>query len=311
MPVGRGPDYSRDFMEEAVFTAVTFKERQGVEKMITERFHQEREQVYSGEQVGREEAFAGVYEKYFSQLGLKSFFEDFHRQYASFPKNNICSFIRPARSRKSEGVELYVRSNAKTMVTSLQIDWVCDLTFLGAYLRHEWQRVDDMLNPEFRYDACASLEADHEIEENLNRDRYRILWDLNIAVRLENQSKASYLSRNGLESQFRRAFLGWREDECKRILYAVCSSGLRTQQELIQWASVKRRRFYSGGQAPQQCPLCSFTSYGLVTMGEKKWENVQALIRASYPAWNPDDGVCPQCAELFRSRVCEGAGCDR
>lgn len=294
-------EFGADFIEETVFLTIHELERQGERRELVKRFHDQRCGRYEVLDKTDKNRFEKFYSDFFTELGLRHFF---YRLIADFPQlaeRSSRFLIRRSYGRKSEGAELFVRRSVRTVVTALQTTRILDLSFLSGYLRHEWTRISDMLDPAFEYDAHASLEADHEIEENLNRDRFKILWDLSIASRLLKKEVVSFLNIEDLNKQFERVFSSWLPEDCKAIYDAVTRVWPISQKALIGFSAAGVRKRVSD-LAPVRCPLCHFTSYQLLNHWEDDLASICSMAREDYPSWVPEEGMCEQCFELFRSR---------
>lgn len=294
-------EFGTDFIEETVFLAVHELERQGGQRKLVREFHEERSRCYEVLDKTDKNKFEKFHSDFFNELGLRPFFYRIAADFPQLAERNDRFLIRRAYGRKSEGAELFVRGSVRTVVTALQTTRILDLNFLSGYLRHEWARISDMLDPAFEYDAYASLEADHEIEENLNRDRFKILWDLSIASRLLAKKAVSFLNMEDLRKQFERVFDAWLAEDRKAIYDTVTRAWPISQRVLIRFSAAGGRRRVSA-LAPVRCPLCHFTSYQLFNRWEDDRAAICAMVREDYPKWIPEEGMCEQCFELFRSR---------
>jgi hypothetical protein len=158
-----------------------------------------------------------------------------------------------------------------------------------------------MLNPAFEYAAHASLRGANEIEENLNRDRFKILWDLSIASRLLKDGHFSFMKMDDLKNRFERVFAAWLLEEREAVYETVTRSWSISQKVMIDFSVAGDHKRISE-VAPVRCPLCHFTTYELLRYGADDRAGVCSMAQEDYPEWSPDDGMCPQCFELYRSR---------
>jgi hypothetical protein len=58
----------------------------------------------------------------------------------------------------------------------------------------------------------------------------------------------------------------------------------------------------SGPQPGSACALCGFPTYGFEPEAQDLPIAVLSEIRADFPAWTIAQGLCPQCADLYRAR---------
>jgi hypothetical protein len=294
-------EFGTDFIEETVFFTVHELERQGKQMELVERFHQDRSRLYEVADETNQNQFAKFYLDFFRELGLRQFFYDLTIDFPRLAKESVRLLIRRSYGRKSEGAELFVRGSVRTVITALQTTRILDLNFLSGYLRHEWTRISDMLDPAFEYDAHASLRGTNEIEENLNRDRFKILWDLSIASRLLNEGHFSFMNIEELKNRFEIVFSAWFLEERDAVYETVTRSWPISQKAMIDFSVAGDHKRISE-LAPIRCPLCHFTSYQLLRNWEDDRVSICSMAQEDYPEWSPEDGMCVQCFELFRSR---------
>lgn len=294
-------EFGADFIEETVFFSVHELERQGKQRELIKRFHEERSCLYEVSNETDQNRFEKLYLDFFKELGLWEFFYQLTTDFPRFREENVRLLIRRSYGRKSEGAELFVRGTVRTVVTGLQTTRILDLNFLSGYLHHEWTRISDMLNPAFEYDAHASLRGTNEIEENLNRDRFKILWDLSIASRLLNEGHFSFMNIEELKNRFERVFSIWFLEDRQAIYDAVTHSWPISQKAMIDFSAAEGRKRISG-LSPIRCPLCHFTTFQLFRDWEDDGAGICSRVQEDYPGWSPEEGMCEQCFELFRSR---------
>lgn len=314
-------EFGTDFIEETVFFTVHELERQGEQRELVERFHEDRSRLYVVADETNQNQFEKFYLDFFRELGLRQFFYDLATNFPRLVKESVRLLIRRSYGRKSEGAELFVRGSVRTVITALQTTRILDLNFLSGYLRHEWTRISDMLDPAFEYDAHASLRGTNEIEENLNRDRFKILWDLSIASRLLNEGHFSFMNIEELKNRFERVFNAWFLEEREAVYETVTRSWPISQKAMVDFSVAGDHKRVSE-LAPIRCPLCHFTSYQLSPMRQlllgkiwtsspslqllRNWEDdrvsICSMAQEDYPEWSPEDGMCAQCFELYRSR---------
>lgn len=294
-------EFGADFIEETVFFSIHELERQGKQKELVKRFHQDRSRLYEVADETNQNQFERFYLDFFRELGLWQFFYHLVADFPRLRERSVRLLIRRSYGRKSEGAELFVRGSVRTVITALQTTRILDLNFLSGYLRHEWMRISDMLDPAFEYDTHASLRGTNEIEENLNRDRFKILWDLSIASRLLNEGRFSFMNIEELKNRFERVFSAWFSEEREAVYEAVTRSWPISQKAMIDFSMAGDHKRVSG-LAPIRCPLCHFTSYQLLRNWEDDRASICSMVQEDYPEWSPEDGMCAQCFELFRSR---------
>lgn len=89
---------------------------------------------------------------------------------------------------------------------------------MRAFMRHELMHIDDMLDPDFKYDPSLSQFLDEHGIPNAIRDRYRILWNVHIDGRLSTRYNATIVLPPRNEIEFNKLF---------RVLDAQCADAFR------------------------------------------------------------------------------------
>ncbi|MEK6660665.1 MAG: hypothetical protein AABY63_02160, partial [candidate division NC10 bacterium] len=204
----------------------------------------------------------------------------------------------------------------KRIGVRLRADRFLNLPALHRYLRHELLHVVDLLDPGFGYEGEIRLAVASPAEENIIRNRYRLLWCLSIDARLEAAGGEPLADRNShgreFDAQYRKfsptireaIFVRlWRPEPLSHSLLLQMATG---SQALLRIAGDPGP---IGSETPRHvplpgspCPLCRFPSYHFV-------EDHNALgalvteIQQDFPDWRIDDGLCERCLEGYALRV--------
>lgn len=299
-------------VEEAVFLELKHREASGDRRMI-EAFHAQRSRLYGAAVAAeeREAKFQQLAERCFHELGLS---ELVTRRFEEFPLVAVqvqVATVQRVWSRKEERVDLYVRSaphgrasiEASTMLLlGLQAARYLNRDELVAFLRHELMHISDMLDPTFAYEPHPEFGGECETENDLIRERFRLLWNVWIAGRMRRNEwllPDAERNRRGLD----RAFASWEPNRREAVLQDLDSRDHCAQRELLELAKDERltRMLGAGGV---RCPLCHFPTRDGVRAWDGEWAPIAQAIQADYPDWAPTHGACVQCAELYRARVC-------
>jgi len=285
------------FVEETVFLSVRAK---GEGDALVESFHRDREKVYGIVPIPEEQEtnFRHVYEQYFIQLSLHQPFQFAIHQFPLLRTSNVLIFIKKVCTQKEEESELYGQQEDKTVYVGLQAMRVLDDTFLNSFLCHEMMHISDMLDSHFQYSPHPNLGGRSEVEDNFIKDRFRVLWNFYVDVRLEKMGLSTLLPRDHHQRNFNRAFPLWGGEQKEKVLHRILKEDRLTQAELLHFANDQRaqKTFEEGGR---RCPLCDFICYERV----KDWSGEGALviraIQKDHPNWLPSSGVCLQCFEMY------------
>ncbi len=270
------------------------------------RFREARNRLYTrqGDDEEREAAFERFHREWFERLGLASpLFDTIGRYRHVHERLRHALVLRATRSAEEEA-DLRDPQRPRgpaTPVLMLRVrpETVADGPRFRAFLDHELCHVDDMLDPAFAYDRSADFGGSPAARRQMH-ERFRILWDLTIDGRLVREGRLpGEIEARRLE-EFRRLFpeLGPRVEEA----FARWFRGRRPDQATLMEAAA--------GAAPLArsavCPLCRFP-YVRLEGGALLTHEALRAIRADFPEWTPDAGVCIQCADLYRARARAGS----
>jgi hypothetical protein len=212
-----------------------------------------------------------------------------------------------ARSAADEGADLHELRDgaaqgtlsAKVIVIHLKPERLVD-SYSQSWLRHELMHVVDMLDPAFGYERTAFSSNDGTPLVNLQRDRYKALWNTWIDGRLVRRGWLPDNVRAKCCQEFIRVFPGPRAD-CERMFDELFSADHRTHAELMAIASCPPSLDDNGPRA-RSCPICLFPSFAMIPGADVTPEARQEIAK-DYPNWRPEHRICRQCADLFSARI--------
>ena len=293
-------NFDPTFIEEAVF--LLMRTKQG-DKLYRD-FCNEKEEIYQ-ENISsdeRDNAFKSLYEKYFRALGLEVFFKNICKDSPHLYKPEIQVVVKRVWQRKHEEAELYVQPHQKTVYLGILVRRVLDLAFLESFLRHELTRISDMLALDFQYSPHPVLGGKNEIEDNLIRDRFRLLWDTYIDARLRGKGYTTIRSEIEQTREINEKFFFLHPSECKEIIEKLNDCKDLTQIDLLRRAG-DPRSVKILGEGGLRCPLCDFTSFNPIEHWDAETLPVVDEIKKDYPYWEPGQGICPQCFDLYSLKI--------
>lgn len=227
--------FEPSFIEEAVYLAVKRAENLG-DLNLVESFYQQRNRMYEETEEERENSFQRFYDEQFSKLGLASLFEQIFTEFTCLNDPSLVVVIRREWNQRAEGAELFVDRGLKTVLVGIGTRRFLEPPILEAFLRHELMHISDMLDPEFRYEPDPELGGTHEIENNLIRDRFRILWDLYVSARIREKGFCELIPLERQRRNFDQAFSILDTDQREALFDTVLSGKQWTQQELLRFA---------------------------------------------------------------------------
>jgi hypothetical protein len=137
------------------------------------------------------------------------------------------------------------------------------------------------------------------------KHRYRALWSAYVDGRLARRGLGRMEARAERFTEFASAFpmLG---EETSEAFERFFDGNHLIHDELLSFATNPERalgREREGPHPGERCSLCGFPTH--VFEPEPLTPALQHRIRKSFPEWDPVDGLCRQCAEIYRSRSAE------
>lgn len=192
----------------------------------------------------RDIAFRDVHADFFERLGLgqalRSYVEEFPLLHQELDRITLLK----AASRKEENADLFVRRdeanggrNHRTAVLRLLAEIFLDRDKLSSLLRRELYHISDMLDPAFGYEPDIGDTADSVAQENLVRDRYRVLWDLYISVRLVRAGRAPAAILEQYQTLLPRTFEGLSDRHMSEIFETLTHAELLTHTDILALAT--------------------------------------------------------------------------
>jgi hypothetical protein len=230
----------------------------------------------------RDAAFFALHRKWFRALALEDRLRAAVKKFPLIEQHAATLLWRKTPTRKDEGAELFVRPDAKNVAVALRCERFFEPDF-DQWLAHELCHISDMLDPNFAYEPEINLPDAPPAELNLLRERYRVLWDVTIDGRL-NQNRPLRLA------EFQKVMPG---SDAFELLWSKRPS----HPELVALAKSVLARPQKTPGAP--CPLCKFPTFA--------WADAPpvAAIQKDFPRWLPAHGCCARCAELYSTRQLE------
>ena len=295
--------YDARLVEEAVLQAV-----RGLPKPEQKRFHSRREGLYLHEDPDEREAgFEALHGEWFVCLGLD---RPLHRALAERPivmgGVSECRVTR-AHSRRQEMADLVGREAAgaePVLVVRLRPESFLEHETLLGLLRREVLHVADMLDPAFGYEKRLPASEEGPSYDNILRDRYRAIWATTVDGRLLRQGLCGEAVREKRRKDFARSF-GPLGDQVDVGFESWFEEPHPTHAAMVSYVKSPGRVSGAAVSASDgRCPLCRFPA-ALDLHPERLSPGALREIGYDRPSWRPDQGLCPQCADLYLARATE------
>lgn len=305
-------EFDTGLIEEAVFQATRSRE--------TDAFHAERDSIYSiREPRHRERRFAELHDRWFRRLGLDRPLHAILAEQPHILRNVALCVIATARRSRDEGAELFVRNDdplaaAPTQTRRLRLlvrpSSLLDTPTLIPFLRRELLHVADMLDPSFGYEPQIPRSQAGSTHDRLLLDRYAALWATTVVGRLVRDRKLPEESRQAAWRRFLAAFPIFDGDRAAAVFRRFFDGDRPAHSELVEFALSPREPEAGINTRPPgaRCPLCSMPSYTFEVISEPE---ARARIARQFPAWQPEDGACLRCSELYRMETTDAITASR
>jgi hypothetical protein len=268
---------------------------------------------------GREDAFRALHETWFDRLGFRRQLLALVEEFAIISDSVQQLTVSEGRGRSAVGMELYGAPPRYAVLATMPVGLWLDKNMLTYWARFELTHVADLLDPAFGFDRTVGPSGATAAAENLERDRYAVLWACSVDARLEKRYGPHSGVRERRNAEFARAFgLTEPADAAARLaeFWAACQAAAPSHTALVAWA----RTGLPGGSGRcvhstdslnrpgEPCPICGFATHD--------WVEPAALppfidpIRRDFPEWTPARGLCNRCAELYRAHEQIGVPAD-
>lgn len=275
-------------------------------------FERERNRLYEITDLEeRERAFHDLHRTWFPRLRLADEIEKaLHEQGLTTSVLKTC-VIACASGKKEEGADLLVSNedgleekDRRTLRLLLRPQSLLDTPSLRIFLRHELFHIRDMVDPDFGYKPALPAAEAGPTHDLMMRDRYRSLWDTTIDGRMDRRGWATGTIRAERINDFARSFPMFGE-ETARMFSRFFDHEPHTHAEFVAFASDPRAVLEGPRAAAQpgsRCPLCHFPSYVFEPNPDGLSAETTREIYQDFPRWRPAQGLCLQCADLYRAR---------
>lgn len=298
-----------DLMEEAVLQA----ERQTA-PALARAFRRERDRIYEIQDAdARETEFHALALKWFDRFGLRTPLEAGVDEHPVLAGHVAGGRIVRAITRWAEGADLVDTARDRTgsrplLVLRLTPESLLARDTLTAFLRHELMHVTDMLDPAFGYQRALPPSGDGPSADNILRDRYRVVWDVTIDGRLAQAGRGQPQARDQRWREFKATFAVL-ADDCATAFEYWWTRSQPTHAELVTFVTAPAGT--TVGRDAGRCPFCRFPVASLDRRVATLAEPVIRALRAEFPSWRAEQGMCSQCFDLYESRYGHPDACSR
>lgn len=297
--------YDSRLMEDALFHA----QRQGRAGRL---YKQERNRIYEvADPDERERLFDELNRVWFIRLELDRVIARALEEQPLINSHIANCFVAAAAQAQGEGAELFVVADPavapgarRTLRILIRPESLLQPEILTPFLRHELLHIADMLDPVFAYQPVLPKTAGGPLYDTLITHRYRVLWNITIDGRMARWGWCDGSVRKRDLGEFLAAFPMLRERR-EEIFTSFFDAAQPRHAELAAFALDPHApigRMTGTSAAATHCPLCRFPTHAFEPAPESLESEIAKAIQDDFPKWRPSQGLCLQCADLYRAR---------
>ncbi|MFQ5352811.1 MAG: hypothetical protein ACE5F9_00535 [Phycisphaerae bacterium] len=229
-------EYEQFLVEMVVFLAVRSDERLECE------LHQATDRLYEiTDEELRQREFVPVFRDFFTKLRLDRLIAGLLAERPLIGKLVDACVVREAARSKAQSAELFIQDDvgseergSKTLVIQACPQSFIDSERFVPLMRRELLHVADMLDERFGYQRetfCGEL-----ARQNLQRDRYRVFWDIYVEGRLARERLSTKSEEERCKQAFCRVFDSGGENKNDDAFRRVFDAESLTHRQLMDWA---------------------------------------------------------------------------
>lgn len=228
-------EYELSLIETAVFLAVRNDQELG------RAYHRAIDPLYEIEDPEqRRREFEPAFRSFFTSLGLDRVVGGLITERPLVEQRVERCVVREAARKKSESAELFIPESHDQTSKRIMVIEVCPQSLIDSdrfvfRMRRELLHVADMLDERFGYQRDTF--SGQLSFQNLQRDRYRVLWDTFVAGRLQAEGFGTDAEVTRLEEAFARVFYGMNQGAIRTAFRAVLRADSLTHRDMMDWAA--------------------------------------------------------------------------
>ena len=304
--------YDPYVVEEIVFSKL--REIEGSGNMeLYEQYHNLSDRIYEfDDEDERSDGFVELNKEFFNTLGFSEVVRGVVDEFPEFHEKIEEIHIRKPTTMIEVGSDLV--DERRKAVIRLFPEQFMDITHLRKFIRHELMHVVDMLGEKFGYKEGKLARL--PVEETIVREKYKLFWDIFIDSRLEKRGKETVRSKDERFGEFEKLYARLPADGKKAVFEGLWKEENLTHDKAVELAKDFTKLVAVYGGTLQEgvkeakkvlipgspCPLCSFPTFNWLDTASLD-EQIIRLIKADFPDWQIDDGICDRCAECYTVRA--------
>lgn len=286
-------------------------------------YHAAADPLYHRRPGARDVAFQRLHSEFFIRLGFAEILQAQFREFPTIETQASELIVALAAGSHEEGSDLSLVEAgdsghpAKRVGIRLQVDRFLDPGGLQRYLRHEFLHVVDLLDPDFGYEGEVRLAVGSPAEENIVRNRYRLLWCLSIDARSTFAGKEPLANKDSHRQEFNAQYRKFAPPAREAIFEELWQPQPLSHRTLLEMATGSEALLRLTGHADRTesgtplraplpgspCPLCRFPSYHFVEDTDLLDRALVMQIQQDFPSFTIDDSLCERCLEVYTLRA--------
>ena len=301
--------------EEVVLYEINKREQMG-DGGALEDYHERVDPLYGLPSRQKLKRIKDIHTEFFVDFGFEGIFKEILTEFPLIQdKIKKIYVIRAIKEEvadlttddESQNEELAEQPN--TILVKLSSESFSNVEHLGMVMKHELMHVQDMLDEEFGYKPF--LPSLPPLERTLVTDKYRVIWDIYIDTRLLRDGKKTVSNKDTYYREFKATYLNIPQLERAQVFEGLWAMETITHDEIVELAkdankllarfTDRKEKIFLPGTP---CPLCKFPTYHWMdSIGERVDEKVIKGIQRDFPDWNPSNGACERCIEVYQAHA--------
>lgn len=310
-------EFDPNLIEEVIFRELKTREEKG-DFSLTSEYHSLTDPVYENFPLDERPAqFRKIEWDFFKKLGFPDVVREVFADFPDLEDKVAGGVVIKAQNPFDEGSNLTKgpseEASRKKVAIKVLSERFQDIPFLKKLIRHELMHIADMVSESFGYrDERLGC---NPMEESIIRERYSTFWDIFVDSRLIRKGKETVSDRETRYQEFESLYrkvpaevkivifdVLWQEDRLTHDRILSLSKDVNEVMKIAEGLPVKHVQKTRKTPLPgAQCPLCQFRTYHWVDSFEQEPCLVDA-IRKDFPGWEPEDGACERCIEVYKVR---------
>ncbi len=314
-------EYDPKLAEAVVMLEISRRETEG-DLSLQKEYHSVGDTFYDLPVEEREEEFEKLHNSLFLKLGYEGVIKDALKEFPSLEEK--VDYINISKSDFGEEANLMKKGLDDTSALhririKIRPEMFLDHPQLRKVLRHELMHIMDILDDTYGYET--KIDAANPTEETFIRDKYRIIWDIYIDSRLAKEGKETVIDKDKKFLEFSSLYQKFPYSQRVAVFEGLWATERMTHREILDMARdpvklVEKAEMVSGTEIMEKkkkmhlpgalCPMCRFPTFYWVEElkpDDEKDKKIMDAIKEDFPGWEPEEGACERCAEIYKMRA--------